>query len=74
VPKLPTIKGSELVAALRKVGFETVRQRGSHVRFRHPDGRVVTIPIHAGEELGRGLLRKVLRDADLSVEELINLL
>ena len=74
MPKLPTIKGSELVAALRKVGFETVRQRGSHVRFRHPDGRVVTIPIHAGEELGRGLLRKVLRDADLSVEELINLL
>jgi predicted RNA binding protein YcfA (HicA-like mRNA interferase family) len=74
VPKLPVIKGSELIAALRKAGFETVRQRGSHVRLRHPDGRVVTIPIHAGEELGRGLLRKILRDADLSVGELINLL
>lgn len=74
MPKLPVIKGSELIAALRKAGFETVRQRGSHVRLRHPDGRVVTIPIHAGEELGRGLLRKILRDADLSVGELINLL
>ena len=74
MPKLSIIEGRDLIAALRKAGFEPVRQRGSHVRLRHPDGRVVTVPIHAGEELGRGLLRKILRDTDLSVEELIDLL
>ncbi len=74
MPKLPIIEGRELVAALRKAGFEPVRQRGSHIRLRHPDGRVVTAPIHASDELGRGLLRKILRDADLSVDELIDLL
>jgi predicted RNA binding protein YcfA (HicA-like mRNA interferase family) len=74
VPKLSVIEGRELIAALHKAGFEPARQRGSHILLRHPDGRVATIPVHAGEELGRGLLRKILRDADLSVEELIALL
>ena len=74
MPKLPVIAGRELITALRKAGFEPVRQRGSHIRLRHPDGRVITIPVHTGEEIGRGLLRKILRDADLSVEELIDLL
>jgi len=44
------------------------------VRLRHPDGRVVTVPIHPGKEIGRGLLRKILRDAELSVDEFLALL
>jgi len=72
--KLPIIKPEKLVKALKKAGFEAVRQRGSHLRLKHPDGRVVTIPIHQGQDIGRGLLRKILRDADLNVDELINLL
>jgi predicted RNA binding protein YcfA (HicA-like mRNA interferase family) len=59
---------------LEKAGFEAVRQRGSHVRLRHSDGRVVTVPVHAGQDIGRGLLRKILRDADLSPEEFLELL
>jgi predicted RNA binding protein YcfA (HicA-like mRNA interferase family) len=73
MPKLPTLTGDKLIRALEKVGFKVDRQRGSHVRLKHEDGRVVTIPVHAGKSLGKGLLRKILRDASLTVEELIAL-
>jgi len=68
------LKSRELVAVLVKIGFELARQRGSHARFKHPDGRVVTIPVHPATDIGRGLLRKILRDADLSEDELLRLL
>jgi predicted RNA binding protein YcfA (HicA-like mRNA interferase family) len=55
-------------------GFEIVRQRVSHVRLKHRDGRVVTVPVHSGHDIGRGLLRKILRDADLSREQFVELL
>lgn len=74
MPPLPIVRGSELVKALQRAGFAVVRQRGSHVRLEHPDGRTVTIPVHAGQDVGRGLLRKILRDAELSVESLLELL
>ncbi|MBC7221588.1 type II toxin-antitoxin system HicA family toxin [Candidatus Bipolaricaulota bacterium] len=61
-----------MCCALQHAGFEIVRQRGSHVRLRHPDGRMVTVPMH--EEIGRGLLRKILRDAELSVDDFLSLL
>jgi len=70
MPKLPVLEGQALVIALQKAGFEVTRQKGSHVRLHHPDGRVVTVPIHQGKELGRGLLRKILRDAEWSQEDL----
>ncbi|MBN2392879.1 MAG: type II toxin-antitoxin system HicA family toxin [Anaerolineae bacterium] len=74
MPPLPVVRSSVLIKALQKAGFEVMRQRGSHVRLRHPDGRIVTVPVHAGQDVGRGLLRKILRDAELSVEELLRLL
>lgn len=74
MPPLPVLRARQLIRALEAAGFEPVRHKGSHLRMRHPDGRVVTIPVHAGDDLGRGLLRKILRDADLTVDELINLL
>lgn len=74
MPQLPVLRARELINALEKAGFIVVRQKGSHVRLKHPDGRVVTVPVHTGQEIGRGLLRKILRDADISVEELIRLL
>ena len=73
MPPLPILKARELVAALQKAGFETIRQKGSHVRLKHADGRVVTIPVHPGEDIGRGLLRKILRDAELSRDDFLNL-
>ncbi len=72
--KLPILTAKQTIRILEKVGFEVARQRGSYVRLKHPDGRVVTLPVHSGQDIGRGLLRKILRDAELSVEELIDLL
>lgn len=66
MPKLSSMKSRELVAILQKEGFEKVHQKGSHVRMKHPDGRRTTIPVHAGEKIGVGLLRKILRDVNLS--------
>ncbi|WP_110986322.1 type II toxin-antitoxin system HicA family toxin [Acaryochloris thomasi] len=74
MPKLPTVTAEKLILVLKKIDFEIVRQRGSHVRMKHPNGRVVTIPVHSGQDLGKGLLRKILRDAELSRENFINLL
>jgi predicted RNA binding protein YcfA (HicA-like mRNA interferase family) len=72
--KLPNATGEELIAALQKVGFCVVRQKGSHVRMKHEDNRVVSIPAHAQKTIGKGLLLKILRDADLTKDELIDLL
>ena len=74
MPKLPTVKAERLIAVLEKVGFEVIRQRGSHVRLKHSDGRVVTVPVHSGQDIGKGLLRKILRDVELSREDFISLL
>ncbi|MBI2302453.1 MAG: type II toxin-antitoxin system HicA family toxin [Armatimonadetes bacterium] len=71
---LPAVTGQELVAALRRAGFEEVRQRGSHHVLRHPDGRTTVVPLHAGDTVGPGLVRKILRDTKLSVDELRRLL
>jgi predicted RNA binding protein YcfA (HicA-like mRNA interferase family) len=74
VAKLPSLTGEELITALQKIGFCIVRQKGSHVRMKHDDNRVVTIPVHARKTVGKGLLLKIFRDADLSKDELIDLL
>lgn len=62
--------GKELIAALLGRGFAVSRIRGSHHFLRHTDGRTTVIPAHAGEDLGRGLLAKILRDVKLGVEDL----
>jgi predicted RNA binding protein YcfA (HicA-like mRNA interferase family) len=50
------------------------RTRGSHIFLKHSDGRTTTVPVHAGETLGPGLLRAILRDSELSVDQLLALL
>ena len=72
--KLPTVTGEELITALEKAGFFIVRQKGSHVRMKHEDNRVVSIPRHSGKAIGKGLLLKIIGDADLTKDELIELL
>lgn len=74
MPKLPVLTGKTVINALEKIGFQAVRQKGSHVQMEREDGRLVTIPVHAGKTIGKGLLRKILRDAELTKEELIALL
>ena len=71
MPGLRPLSSREVVGALRAFGFQEVRQRGSHLVMRHPDGRTTVVPIHSGEEIGRGLLRKIIRDAGVEVEEFL---
>ncbi len=72
--RLPRLKGRELVRALERAGFVAERTRGSHMFLKHEDGRATTVPIHSGETIGPGLLRAILRDVELSVDELADLL
>jgi predicted RNA binding protein YcfA (HicA-like mRNA interferase family) len=67
---LSSVTGAQLIRALRKLGFEVVRVKGSHHFVQHPDGRCTVVPVHRGETIGRGLLAQILRDCDLSREEL----
>ncbi|HEV8435664.1 MAG TPA: type II toxin-antitoxin system HicA family toxin [Thermoanaerobaculia bacterium] len=68
------VTGRQLITALGKVGFAVIRVRGSHHFLRHQDGRTTVVPVHSGENIGPGLLGKVLRDTRLTREELQNVL
>lgn len=72
--RLPTLTSSRIIKALQKSGFQIKRQRGSHVYLQHPDGRTTVVPVHQGEDIGRGLLRKILRDVKMEPEEFQKLL
>jgi len=65
------LKGKELIRILKNFGFDVVRRRGSHFFLRHLDGRTTTVPVHSGESLGPGLLRSILRDVELSVDDIL---
>lgn len=65
--RLPLLSGKEIVKVLIRAGYMEARQRGSHIRLTHSARRAVTVPDY--EVVGRGLLRKILRDAELSPEE-----
>ena len=69
--QLPILRPAELIRALERMGFRLTRKSpGAHFRYVHPDGRRTTVPVHEGKTIGRGLLRKILRDIGMSVEEL----
>lgn len=72
MPRLPILSGREIIKALNKLEYEEVRQRGSHIRLSCSNWRSVTVPDY--KEVSRGLLRKILRDAELSTEEFLELL
>ena len=72
--KLPVLKPTELVRLLERLGFQRIRQKGSHLYLRHPDGRATVVPMHKGEDLPPGLLRSILQDIELSREEFLDLL
>ena len=66
---ITVIPSKKMVAILRRLGFELDRQRGSHAYYKHADGRRTVVPMHAGEDLGKGLIREILKSVGLSVEE-----
>ncbi len=67
--KLPLLSANELIRVLKKMGFEEIRQRGSHKYFKHPDGRSTVVPMHSNRDIGRGLLRKILNEIEIEREE-----
>lgn len=74
MPKLPILSGEQAVRCFEKLGYQVVRQHGSHIRMHHRFDKTkkpLTIPRH--KALGKGLLRKLLRDADITIEDLISL-
>ncbi len=74
MPRLPRLKGREVVAALKRAGFSVLRIRGSHHFLSHPDGRRTVVPVHSGEIIGPGLLNKILHDVEITAVELAGLL
>lgn len=71
---LPSLTGKQLMAALVIAGFKVLRIKGSHHFLQHEDGRTTVVAVHSGETIGPGLLSKILRDCELSREELQKLL
>ncbi|MCY4471033.1 MAG: type II toxin-antitoxin system HicA family toxin [Thiotrichales bacterium] len=68
---VPVLKARDVIARLAALGFDEVRQRGSHKQFRHPDGRATTVPIHRGRDVSPILLRCIARDIGLTVQEFV---
>jgi predicted RNA binding protein YcfA (HicA-like mRNA interferase family) len=74
-PKLPVVSGKEAIRVLKKLGYEVIRQKGSHVRLYPPANskrKPTTVPLH--DELAKGTLKEIMDDAGITVEQLIELL
>jgi predicted RNA binding protein YcfA (HicA-like mRNA interferase family) len=69
VSRLKLLPYRDLARVAEAAGFEWVRRRGSHNTFRSPDGRVIVIPDHGNQVIVRSLLRKIVRDMGLTVDE-----
>jgi len=67
--KLPLISGEDMCKIVSKLGFWMVHRKGSHTVWKHEDGRTTTIPVHSGKKLPRGLIKKILKDVELPVED-----
>ena len=67
----PVLKPSEVADILKKLGFELVRQRGSHQQFKHRNGRFTTVPFHKGRDLAPTLLRQIAKDIGMTTEDFI---
>lgn len=72
--KLPLPTPQKLEKIILKIGFKKIRQKGSHVFYRHPDGRTTTIPFHKSRIISRPLLREILREIEIGVEDFNQLL
>jgi predicted RNA binding protein YcfA (HicA-like mRNA interferase family) len=74
MPKLPRVTAGEIIAVLEKSGFSLARQSGSHMNYKDAVGKRVTVPYHGSKILHPKVLKSILRDAELSVEKLEELL
>jgi predicted RNA binding protein YcfA (HicA-like mRNA interferase family) len=72
MPKYPVLRAREIIKILNHLGFEQIRQRGSHKQFRHSDGRQTTVPDHKGRDVSPALTRQIARDIGLSMDEFMD--
>lgn len=69
--RLPLVEAKVVIKILQLKGFKMIGQKGSHVQFKNGGGVIITVPVHSGRNVGRGLLRKIIRDLEVSREEFI---
>jgi len=69
VKRLPIVNFKTMEKVLFSVGFQAVRQKGSHIFYRHPDGRTTTLPNYPGRDIARPLIREILREIEMTPEE-----
>ena len=70
MPKLPVIKGKELIKFLEYLDFQVTRTKGSHSRLISEDGRETSVPVPGNKDIPKGLLRKIIReDLEMSLED-----
>jgi len=74
MPKLPRLSARDICSVLEKLGFSITRQSGSHMIHKNAEGKRATVPFHAGKILHPKVLKSILRDAGVTVEELSRLL
>jgi predicted RNA binding protein YcfA (HicA-like mRNA interferase family) len=67
-------KARDLQKAAKKLGFRMVRQKGSHARWKHPDGRATSIPIHGNSEIGSWLFYEILKQLGITEEDFYKLI
>jgi len=72
MPQLPILSGRDIIKALSKINYSEARRKSSHIRLSCPERKSVTVPDY--QTVSRSLLRKILRDAELPVEEFLKLL
>jgi len=72
--KINPLPAKKVVKALEKIGFQQIRQKGSHLFMRHSDGRTTLITVHPGEDIGKGMIRKIISDARITREEWLDLI
>ena len=72
--KIKPLPATKIIKSLEKVGFQQIRQKGSHLFMRHPDGRTTIITIHPSEDIGKGMIRKIIKDIKITREEWLKLI
>ena len=72
--RLPIVNFKTMEKVLLRLGFKSIRQKGSHVFYRHPDGRTTTAPSHRGRDLARPLIREILREIEITPEKFVEIL
>lgn len=72
--KIKPLPSKKVIKALEEIGFEQIRQKGSHLFLQHPDGRTTIVPVHPTEKLGKGMITKIIKDVKITRDEWIELI